>query len=73
MRGLKSEFISKPLWNMTKTYRKIEYEDNQLRLFSDYNEYDFSDLSTGAQEQIFLALRSVSLQNYYETTNCFLS
>jgi hypothetical protein len=58
-KGLGSEELSGPLRAITGRYRSIQYEDgNGLILTTDREEeYSLTDLSTGAREQVLLALR----------------
>ncbi len=57
--GLEREELIKPLYAVTGRYNKIRHEvDSGLVLTTDDdNEYPLSEISTGAKEQIFLALR----------------
>ena len=54
---LKSDYVLEPLIKMTDRYNKIDLIDDQLIVSDLHNDYLFNDLSTGAKEQIFLALR----------------
>ncbi|MCJ7812767.1 hypothetical protein MUP95_05540, partial [bacterium] len=55
--GLQSDHIIKPLKQITKRYNHLRLEDDRLVVSDDYNPFFLSDLSTGAQEQVLLALR----------------
>jgi len=57
--GLESEELTKPLYAVTGRYKKIRHEmDSGLVLTTDEDdEYPLSEISTGAREQVFLALR----------------
>jgi len=57
--GLEREELTNPLHAVTGHYNKIRHEeDSGLVLNTDEdNEYPLSDLSTGTQEQIFIAMR----------------
>jgi len=57
--GLESEELTKPLYAITGCYKKIRHEiDNGLILTTaEDDEYPLSEISTGAREQAFLALR----------------
>ena len=57
IQGLKSEMILDPLQRITQRYKGLELQDDKLIVYDDYDHFDLADLSTGAQEQIFLALR----------------
>jgi uncharacterized protein YhaN len=57
--GLKREELTKPLHALTKRYSRIRYDEDQgLVLITDEDEeFPLAAISTGAQEQAFLALR----------------
>ncbi len=57
--GLESELLTNPLYAITGCYRSIRHEvDNGLVLTTDEDEeYPLAAVSTGAQEQAFLAMR----------------
>jgi uncharacterized protein YhaN len=55
--SLKSKTIQGPLFALTGRYKEITFEDERLIVKDDYNDFLFKDLSTGAAEQILLALR----------------
>lgn len=55
--GLRSQVVSNYLKLMTTHYERIEFENGLLKVADPFAEYDFSDLSTGTQEQVLLALR----------------
>ncbi len=56
--GLKSEKVLKPLREITNRYVSLELDQSGSLIVSDkYDSYDIKDLSTGAKEQVMLALR----------------
>ena len=57
--GLESEELTKPLYAITGCYKSIRYEvDRGLILTTDEDEeYPLAEVSTGAREQAFLAMR----------------
>jgi len=57
--GLESEELTKPLYAITGSYRNIRHDaDIGLILTTDQDEeYPLADVSTGAREQAFLAMR----------------
>jgi len=57
--GLESEELTKPLYAITGSYRNIRHEvDRGIILTTDLDEeYPLADVSTGAREQVFLAMR----------------
>jgi uncharacterized protein YhaN len=54
---LSSEFVSTPLHQITKRYEKVTLDGDQLFVSDPYQTFPLSELSTGAQEQVLLALR----------------
>jgi hypothetical protein len=62
--GLSSETILRPLKQITHRYTGLRLENDKLILADDFHDFPFSDLSTGAQEQVLMALRiGFSLKN----------
>jgi uncharacterized protein YhaN len=57
LEGLQSETVLKPLREITHRYNKISIEGANVKIYDDYKDYYLKDLSTGAREQIMLALR----------------
>ena len=57
LEGLQSETVLKPLREITHRYNKISIEGDNVKIYDDYKDYYLKDLSTGAREQIMLALR----------------
>ena len=55
--GLSSELILQPLKKITGRYTNLELKDNELMISDAWQNFPFSELSTGAQEQVLLALR----------------
>ncbi|MFQ5942315.1 MAG: ATP-binding protein [Anaerolineales bacterium] len=55
--GLKAPEIAELLSDVTGQSRSLDFEDGQLVILSDAKDYDFATLSTGAREQVLLALR----------------
>ena len=55
--GLQSEIILKPLREVTKNYRRLFLDEDSLMVSDEYRDFCIGDLSTGAREQIMLALR----------------
>ncbi len=54
---LSSSAISDPLFKLTQRYSGVRLDGEELWFQDDYSEFPLRDLSTGAQEQILLALR----------------
>ncbi len=57
LEGLKSPFVQAPIWQLTKRYKSVQMEGDRLVVSDPFNNFDIAVLSTGAQEQIMLALR----------------
>jgi hypothetical protein len=55
--GLGSPMVKNLLKSMTRRYDRLSLDGERLRAGDAYQEFDFSDLSTGAREQVLLALR----------------
>jgi len=55
--GLESKTVLTPLKDLTKRYNKLKLDDDKLVISDEYKNFDLKDLSTGAIEQIMLALR----------------
>jgi hypothetical protein len=56
--GLSSTYVTQPLFDITKRYKSLSLDNEQNLLVSDdYEDFLLQDLSTGAREQIMLALR----------------
>jgi len=55
--GLKSDVVLRPLSEVTGRYRQLFLENDTLMVSDDYKDYCIRDLSTGAREQVMLALR----------------
>ena len=55
--GLRSDNVLNPLRRITKRYTDFKLDGERLLVCDDYHDFPLSDLSTGAQEQVLLALR----------------
>ena len=56
-RDINTKEVSALLQSITGSYQTLELIDDQIFVSDQYNQYSLSDLSTGAREQIQLALR----------------
>ncbi len=56
-RDINTKEVSALLQSITGSYQTLELIDDQIYVSDQYNQYSLSDLSTGAREQIQLALR----------------
>lgn len=54
---LAADVVQQPLYSITKKYSRASLDGDVLRVFDKYDHFDIADLSTGAREQILLALR----------------
>lgn len=57
LEGLQSEVVLKPLKEITHHYNKLSLDGDRLIVSDDYRNFYLQELSTGAREQIMLALR----------------
>ncbi len=55
--ALKSKEVQEPLFQLTNRYKNINLEQEKLVVSDEFHDFRISELSTGAQEQILLALR----------------
>ena len=55
--GLKDNTVREPLFKLTGHFQDIELDGNELIVSDGYNRIRLPDLSTGAREQVLLALR----------------
>jgi uncharacterized protein YhaN len=72
MQQLKSPNIQTPLSNITSHYQYLTFEGETIRVGDKYEEFDVGDLSTGAQEQVLLALRLGFVHNLIGDSSAFL-
>jgi hypothetical protein len=56
-RSLTDQIVLKPLRTITHKYTGLDIEDNELIITNDIIRYPLSQVSTGTQEQVLLALR----------------
>ncbi len=55
--GLRSEVVLDPLKDITRKYSGLTLDNDRLIISGKYDNFDLKDLSTGAVEQVMLALR----------------
>ncbi|MCJ7553234.1 MAG: hypothetical protein MUO34_05050 [Ignavibacteriaceae bacterium] len=70
--GLNSEEVSMLLFTLTGKYKKLSFEEAGISVSDDYDNFLLKDLSTGAKEQIMLALRIGFLQRLLKQDSAFL-
>lgn len=56
-RKLASDTVCQPVFNITRRYSDLAYEDGNVYVGDDYGRFALGDLSTGAREQVLLGLR----------------
>jgi uncharacterized protein YhaN len=54
---LGSPIVQKPMFDITKRYKEVTFDGENLRVSDKFEEYNIADLSTAAREQVLLALR----------------
>lgn len=55
--GLQSETVTGPLKDITQRYDNLTLDNDNLIVSDSYDDFNIRDLSTGAKEQVMLALR----------------
>jgi DNA repair exonuclease SbcCD ATPase subunit len=71
-KALNSPEICAPIKALTHTYRSVELQGDDIIVSSDYERFPLHNLSTGAQEQILLALRIGIASHILEDKQMFL-
>lgn len=56
-KGLQSHTVLRPLRDLTQRYNRLALDGDKLIVSDEYDNFDLKDLSTGAKEQVMLALR----------------
>jgi hypothetical protein len=69
---LSTELVSQPLKRITKRYENIEYSDGEFYVTDNFDRYRLSDLSTGATEQVFTALRIGLASHFFGKRSGFM-
>ncbi len=57
LKGLRDPEVSEPLRRLTGRYKQLDLEDGKIQVHDAFSTFPLADLSTGAQEQVLLALR----------------
>ena len=70
--GLQSEEVINPLKDITRRYTGLHLEGDNLIISDPYDNFDIKDLSTGAREQVMLALRIGFTQKLLKEDSLFL-
>lgn len=72
LEGLNSKEVSEYLYLLTGKYKKLSFEDDDISVSDDYDNFLLKDLSTGAKEQVMLALRIGFLKRLMKQDSAFL-
>jgi len=73
LNNLDSDIVKKPLAQIAKNYVGVEIDDEIFKVIDEYNQkFDFKDISTGAREQILLALRIGFAKKVMQGNSAFL-
>lgn len=70
--GLNSQEVSEYLSTLTGKYKKLSFEEAGIAVSDDYDNFLLKDLSTGAKEQVMLALRIGFLKRSMKQDSAFL-
>jgi len=72
LESLNSEEVKNFLFKLTGRYKQLLFNDSDIIISDDYNEFSLKDLSTGAKEQVMIALRIGFLSHILKTDSAFL-
>jgi len=70
--GLQSEVVTVPLKDITQRYNSLTIDNDNLIVSDSYDSFNIKDLSTGATEQVMLALRIGFTQKLLTKDSLFL-
>lgn len=70
--NLDSSVVRKPLHAITNRYESITLDEERIKVLDKFETFDIADLSTGAQEQVLLALRIGFASRIMGTDTAFL-
>ncbi|HRU56950.1 MAG TPA: hypothetical protein P5190_06895, partial [Bacteroidales bacterium] len=70
--ALNSQEVTSVLHNLTGHYNALSFDDRKIIISDGYNSYYLKDLSTGALEQVMIALRIGILKRLLKNDNAFL-
>jgi len=70
--ALNSKEVTSVLQNLTGHYNALSFDDKKIIISDGYNNYYLKDLSTGALEQVMIALRIGILKRLLKNDNAFL-
>lgn len=69
---LQNDIIRDPLKRLTGKYEQVDLEEDQLMVYDGLGRFALSELSTGAQEQVLLALRLAFSRSVFGQESLFL-
>ena len=72
LEGLRSPLVSEPLRRLTGQYEYLDLENGKIQVHDRFSAFQLADLSTGAQEQVLLAMRIGFAQKLMEKDSLFL-
>jgi len=72
LEALNSEEVKNFLFKLTGRYKQLLFNNSDIIISDDYNEFSLKDLSTGAKEQVMIALRIGFLCHLFKTDDAFL-
>ncbi|MBP7796202.1 MAG: hypothetical protein KA059_05450 [Elusimicrobiales bacterium] len=72
LEALKSNDISDYIYKTTGRYRSLSFEGDDIYISDDYNRFPLKDISTGAKEQVMIALRIGFLNRLLKNSPAFL-
>jgi len=71
-KSLASKEICEPITTLTHNYQGVELAGDEIIIYSDFERFPVRDLSTGAQEQVLLALRIGIASHFLKNQKMFL-
>ncbi len=69
---LNSRDVSSALYELTGRYQRLSFDDTGIIVSDEYNDFYLKDLSTGAMEQVMIALRTGFLKKILKKETAFL-
>ncbi|HCI55671.1 MAG TPA: hypothetical protein PLN06_01505 [Bacteroidales bacterium] len=70
--SLNSEDMRNILYNVTGRYNQLAFEDSRVKISDEFRDFYIRDLSTGAREQVMIALRIGFLKRLFRQDSAFL-
>lgn len=72
LEGLNSEEIKNLLFKLTQRYKQLSFNENDITISDEFDNFSLKDLSTGAKEQVMLALRIGFAKRILKQESAFL-